>query len=115
MRAAADELMRGLFHPSSNRGKQLVVLSGVAIAAIGSAALLDRKPEPGYATSSAGFLACSAFLAAARFIALGPLFFFFKRASARWDLESFGAAGMRPSIPLNVRSLGCVRRIEMAL
>ena len=53
-----------------------------------------------YAASSDCFLGCSACLAAARFTALGPLFFFFRRAAARSDLESFGAGGMPPSIPL---------------
>jgi hypothetical protein len=35
-----------------------------------------------------------------RFIALGPLFFFFRRAAVRSDLESFGAEAISRSIPL---------------
>ena len=39
-------------------------------------------------------------------MALGPLFFFFRRAAARSDLESLGAEGMPPSIHLTRRGLG---------
>ena len=55
-----------------------------------------NPPSP---VASDCFLACSACLAAARFTALGPLFFFFRRAAARSDLESLGAEGMPASIP----------------
>ena|SRR2546422_5871207 len=61
---------------------------------------ISKRSVATYATSSECFLDCSACLAAARFTALGPLFFFLRRAASRSDLESFGALGMSPSIPL---------------
>jgi hypothetical protein len=66
-------------------------------------------PTSGYPASSDCFLDCSACLAAARFIALGPLFFFFRRAAARSDLESLGVGGMPPSIPLTRQSFDLAR------
>jgi len=63
-------------------------------------AAAPRAPLP-YPTS--GFLDCNACLAAARLTALGPLFFFFRRAAARSALESFGARGMPPSIQDSAR------------
>ena len=65
-----------------------------------------------YPGSSAGFLVCSACLAVARFTALGPLFFFFRRAAALSALDIFGAGGMPPSIPLTPAIVG-PRRLDL--
>jgi hypothetical protein len=54
-------------------------------------------------------LDCSACLAAARFIAFGPLFFF-RRAAARSDFESFGAGGMPPGVPRAHQAFDPARR-----
>lgn len=70
---------------------------------IGYLAASGVSPLPG---SSEDFFDCSACRAAARFMALGPLFFFFRRAAARSDLESLGAEGMPPSIHLTRHGLG---------
>ena len=58
-----------------------------------------------YPPASSCFLGCSACRAVARLTALGPLFFFFRRAAIRSDLESFGAEAMTPSIPPTSQAL----------
>jgi hypothetical protein len=51
--------------------------------------------EKGANSSYASVFFCNACLAVARFTALGPLFFFFKRAAARSVTVIFGALAMR--------------------